>query len=330
MAPYTTKPTILTLDEVIESELKEWQQSLFDRLRQLAPRTIRTCALRFRRRELGEPIAMPGNKASLRSLQSAYRIGLELNCLHPDPVAAAGWRRVAQDGPVPMSMHVETCEDGWLAFRTPGEGSPRAGRRQRLATLPKDWLRRSIEAADTSSPMLRSAVLVLAITGCRPAEVQSLDWKSDSDSKVLTLTCAKSATLRERDFRLDLAESVELSEMVGALSGYLMSAAEPRPFARVNPKSLENLCQRISLRLWPELKPGLTVSCYRNLFSADLKRAGVARELIAYYMGHTSTRTAGYYGTHMQGKTGRRDYLILRPAQVECQAMTPPRPRDGQ
>jgi integrase len=52
-------------------------------------------------------------------------------------------------------------------------------------------------------------------------------------------------------------------------------------------------------------------SCFRSQFAADLKAAGVPREVIASYMGHETPETMSKYGTWRQGKGGRRGYLVV-------------------
>ena len=305
-------PTILSLDQVIESELSTEQLLILADLRRLKPETIRRSATRFRRFARNLPIAIPRTSAAARSLDMALRIGLQLNCLHPTEAIAIHWSQVKSAGRLSLPMTV-TFDDGWPEWYSECLELPQKKRRHRLSALPRDWFEDSLTDTSRCAPALQGALILLALTGCRPVEVKTSLVCQQLDRTTISFQCAKQAAgdpnaqPRYREFTL--VEVGALGNWVRVLNKLLRTLPERTPFANIDSKSIENACCRISENISCPQDGKITASCYRNQFSADLKRDGISPEILSYCLGHTSIRMAKKYGVWQQGRTGFRSYL---------------------
>jgi integrase len=303
--------TITRLDQVDEARLNEEQQAIFTELRKLAPETVRRSAIRFRRHDSGFYIATPTTLAAARSLEMALRIGLRLNCLHPDRLTAEKFLKTNMEGGVSTPTAFIFGDDCVQLFARGFEQAPEK-RRYRLSKLPSDWFAESLNQTSRCGTALRGALIVIALTGCRPVELHTSMIQVQADQTTIKFLCAKAAPNNEprarfRSFTLTTAGA--LGHWVRKLNAILQLLPAESPFATVSAKSIENAFNRISDSLSLPPKGKITASCYRNQFSADLKRDGISQDAVAYFMGHTSSRTAKKYGTWQQGKAGRRNYI---------------------
>lgn len=315
----TGSKLLQSLAEVDVASLDARQREVLAILQALKPASIQRRAERFKRWIEQRPIRPPTTSAAARSLDAALRTGHLLNTLHPNPQVALHFLQMSAAAlhvEAPTELVVDDC--GFVAVVRLGLVRQQR-RRARLSKLPSDWFERSLVAARRSSRALRLGMLAMALTGCRPCEVSSLRCDSTTSGLKILIHCAKSSRAepdKRPRFRLfHFVRSGELGQWLAEFERLLAFDQQSTPLAAVTAKSLENLCRRISASEFPKLKLGLTPSCFRNLFAADLKRDGCPREQIACFIGHESTKTATVYGVSNQGRKGRRDCL-LQPHQL--------------
>jgi integrase len=180
---------------------------------------------------------------------------------------------------------------------------PKCRRRAtRLRLHPADWQDKLIAGAP---PKLKIALLILALTGCRPCElsrgIEFLIGPPWSDVRLtLDIAGAKCDQYRgqpSRTFQF-LAEDLRsrVTELVDALRDYQTgkSAASFRA-SEINTR----IYQR-SRELWPGHKPLPSAYSFRYAFREQMARLGATRAEIARAMGHRSMLSSLAYGRQMQ------------------------------
>jgi hypothetical protein len=186
----------------------------------------------------------------------------------------------------------------------------RVGRVSRIRKYPQDWRERLLGAVQTGIPNMKGAVLVLALTGCRPSELISAELSICDTGIKITVESAKSLRGEEPTRRGGIY-------LVSQMTSALVPLAEKggRPFAKINYKALDNLLQRTSQKkgvLPSLLKISVRSSDFRNQLAADAKAVGWPPEDIALLLGHISTLQQKAYG---RSYLGRRSSFFL-PANV--------------
>ncbi|MBT2324993.1 site-specific integrase [Variovorax paradoxus] len=309
MSPYELlKPHFLTLEDVLEDRLNDEQRALFNKFKKLSSSTCRSYRSAFKGYLEGRPY-VPANIHAQRVWITGVKWGCLLNTLHPDPDTAARWTQTLSDG---ISIpEVEFYDD--LGCRYLRCVSGRQGRRRhRLPSIATDFVERMIsQSAQSSREDLHFALMALALTGCRPCELASATFGVDENYLYLTLACAKEkfneTNSRPRTLVMERAGPM-FGKYVDELASWAEGQTAPNPFAAIKAADMNNLCRRLSRKLWPR-RQLVNPSCFRCVFIADLKNDCLHREHIAYQVGHQSQRSASRYGTSKQGISGRRGYL---------------------
>jgi hypothetical protein len=140
-----------------------------------------------------------------------------------------------------------------------------------------------------------------------------MDFNFTEVSLSVTIACAKERGNEKEPRRRTLTvnrDGFMFNSYLDKLEIWLGEKETTRPFLNLKAAAMNNLCRRLSRKLWPR-RPLINPSCFRCLFIADLKSDGIPREQIAVQVGHMATRSASRYGTAKQGRAGRRGYLHL-------------------
>lgn len=186
---------------------------------------------------------------------------------------------------------------------TPGPAvntrKPRHSKRKDMKGLSDDWRERIVLRCQK----YRHAVLVSAVTGCRPDELvkgvnlsiaggeliaeitgskvteesgqpwRRLTWPVDSDSPLVTMLVA--------EVRSGL--SVAKIEDARIYSGAVRAAGE---------------------REWPGRKKKISPYCFRHAAASDMKASGIGDSAISQALGHCADVARSYYGQWQQGAAG--------------------------
>jgi integrase len=202
-----------------------------------------------------------------------------------------------------------------LAYYPPGErdapsrwtrpdgGPSKKGKRRGLSRLPINWRQALIQACPEGAEY-HDALLVLALTGLRPAELQkgALVSITAQGHLVITINGAKvTATAgqpaRRIWLRVDNPVAWELREIVEATGDrhrLTVSISDPRAFC--------DYVRRLSRQLFPVARYVASPYSFRHAFAADQKAQKVSTEALAQMMGHVSERSQQSYGVARQGR----------------------------
>ncbi|TXH20499.1 MAG: integrase [Gammaproteobacteria bacterium] len=209
-----------------------------------------------------------------------------------------------------------------------GQRAKRRSKRQALAGLPDNW--RIALCKRAASGQYLFPLIVLALTGCRPAELVSGVhlWrrKDEATGKVLIhfgIAGAKVKAEQGQPVRTITYDAKDPHPFVIVVNELLDAQPEPQVFAQIS--SAINLTveiRRLARSLWPKHKQPITSYCFRHQFAADLKANG-DDEATSRGLGHISAETRRVYGTASQASKRYR----LRPLRIEVERPVKPRSR---
>jgi len=155
--------------------------------------------------------------------------------------------------------------------------------------------------AKKRDPLLESALILIAILGCRPAEIGQITILDNGLVKIIGVK------KRESDDRgLDRLVRLPQEQLEKVKYATHLFQKEKNKLIELNTKStiahlLERRLSTLTKQIWPRKKNRPTLYSLRHQFAADLKKSGTGREEIAYLMGHRATKSADVYGN---GKSG--------------------------
>lgn len=200
---------------------------------------------------------------------------------------------------------------------------PRKGKRGTLKKLPDRWQMRIIEAAEERD---RPAVLVMALSGVRPAEMaKGVHVEIVGDQAVrFSVEGAKTTQGYSQEWRQFTISGPEVERLVQAFRekgiedaniGIDQSGKDP----------LANFRKRINLAAKKADMPDVSAYCMRHAAASELKASGASEEAIAAAMGHSATGTMQYYGHPQQSRGGGISLSDVEAAQeVRDTAQAPP------
>ncbi|TFI47148.1 integrase [Diaphorobacter sp. DS2] len=209
-----------------------------------------------------------------------------------------------------------------------GQRARRRSKRQALAGLPANW-RFTLCKRAASGPYL-FPLIVLALTGCRPAELVSGAhiWRSKDEATGRSLihfsiAGAKVKAAQGQPVRTITYDATDPHPFVVIVNDLLDAQPKPQVFAQIS--SAVNLTveiRRLARTLWPKHKHPITAYCFRHQFAADMKANG-DDEATSRGLGHISAETRRAYGTAAQASKWER----VRPLHVDAKRPIKPRRR---
>ena len=185
-----------------------------------------------------------------------------------------------------------------LPNTTPPTRLPRNTKRKLLPLLPSNWRPQFIDGIQSTIPAMRTAFFLMAITGCRPAEIQTISW-AQSDCGLLTvrIASAKRRSHQKGDFR-----EMRLPLPTGYLHNQdILNQSHASPLHKITPKQISDVARKVSKRVFPSLGEQVTASTFRHQFCSDLKAHGCTRREIALAMGHSMIESQNGYGRPRYG-----------------------------
>ncbi|HUX81855.1 MAG TPA: hypothetical protein VMV35_03370 [Halothiobacillus sp.] len=218
------------------------------------------------------------------------------------------------------SLSLELVSDLALpAYQAPA-GTQRPGqksKRKSLKGLPDDWRDLMLESVKIED---QSPLLVMTLTGCRPAELKKGVQVIASDH--LLAFIIQGAKVKENAGQPQRAIAIDPKSVLSRNHALINKLFQSQPTVRIDDD------QRFQKRIYRIAKKlGFKqVSCYalRHQLAADLKSNKNTRTEIALSLGHQSERTQRFYGNHKQGNKGG---LVI---EVHAHAAIPPRPQAKQ
>ena len=231
--------------------------------------------------------------------------------------------------PLLLDSLIETAEQLLAALtalqtlRQQGLRGPRARRRskrQALSGLPANW--REQLCLRGREGRYGAALLVAALSGCRPAELVAgvRVWRAlggASQQPALHVEVKGAKVKREqgqplRRLTYSAADPHPLLQMLMTLAPATPDAPLVVQVERAGNFSAE--VKRLAGCLWPSHPQAVTAYCLRHQWGADAKRNGDAGA-VSRGLGHLSGKTQRLYGTASQG--GKADRL--KPVRIEAE-----------
>jgi len=229
-------------------------------------------------------------KTALRDLDKAKRAGSLDKAADAYARVKTGLQTL-RDYP-PSSGDRQTDMQRKSAFSGPRSGG--ASKRYSLDNLPAGW-RDSVqrEAAKGDRPALG----VMALTGCRPAEVRGMRVTQDKAAGTVTFSIhgakvddARGVELREITLQKDELQRTQTGRDVAEWLGN----RDVRTVTHSGDTS--NFCNRISAACDRAALPAASAYSYRHQTARDLKTSGLEKSEIADRLGHRSARSQADYG----------------------------------
>lgn len=217
------------------------------------------------------------------------------NLLQRDPNSRADWLdSVAKIKSMMLFLDRSPTADSLLIVKK------RASKKKNLRDLPADWREVMVERM----PNYRDCLLVCALTGCRPIELERHGVEVTLTNGILKLRILgakigpnSGQEWREISYKNDSTSKNPLvrvlSDMVLATNGVaLISISDTRAFS--------GAVRAAGKRAFPEFSENITPYSFRHQMSSDMKAAGFGPDVGAA-LGHCSSETACRYGEFRQG-----------------------------
>lgn len=154
---------------------------------------------------------------------------------------------------------------------------------------------------------------VAALTGCRPAEVTSVQVERIGNALVITIPGAKVSESKGQPYR----RFTITADSNGPEFAYLLKRATGAPLVLEVPYGVTRPASTFSEALksagekvFPKNTPPMTGYVYRHAIACDMKADGAEMNHIAASLGHAVTKTQSYYGRAIGGKAGTRVFSI--------------------
>ena len=155
---------------------------------------------------------------------------------------------------------------------------------------------------------------VAALTGCRPAEVTSVQIEKIGKALVITIPGAKVSESKGQPYR----KFTITSDKNGPEFAYLFERVkEDAPLVLEVPLGIKypaatfsEVLKSAGEKVFPKNTPPMTGYIYRHAIACDMKADGADMNHIAASMGHAVTKTQNFYGRASGGKAGTRVFSI--------------------
>lgn len=201
-----------------------------------------------------------------------------------------------------------------------GHRAQRRSKRVALGGLPPDWRERLCQRGSTGR--YADALLVAALTGCRPSElvrgieVSRVVHEESGQSQIeIVIAGAKVKRSQGQPIRCIRYAENDRHPLVLMLKETLCQSQQLPMVVQIDhPGNFSVEVRRLAASLWPAHPQPITAYCLRHQWAADAKRVGDAGA-ISRGLGHLSVKTQKLYGTASQGRRGH----LLRPVSVAAE-----------
>lgn len=178
---------------------------------------------------------------------------------------------------------------------------PRGSKRKSLHGLPAEW---RDHLWKTMPAKYHLPYLVMALTGCRPAELAlGIDVQADSNALLIRISGVKvkehqGQPSREITYHIDETSPgmvCALHQQVRSAGGTIQVCAPTDAFT--------SAIRRAGRRLWPGRDSDITPYSLRHAIASDFKRC-LSPEDVSSALGHAVSKTASRYGQWQIGRAG--------------------------
>ncbi|KGM41015.1 integrase [Aquabacterium sp. NJ1] len=201
-----------------------------------------------------------------------------------------------------------------------GQRLRRRSKRVALGGLPPDWREQLCQRGSTGR--YADALLLAALTGCRPSELErgiqvsrAVNAETEQSLIQIVINGVKVKISQGQPIRrLRYAEDDD-HPLVLMLKEALSQSQQTPMFVQIDHAGNFSVeVRRLAASLWPEYQHPITAYCLRHQWAADAKRVGDTGA-VSRGLGHLSAKTQKLYGTASQGRRGH----VLRPVSVDAE-----------
>jgi len=189
-----------------------------------------------------------------------------------------------------------------------------------LHKLPDDFRQKMYGSLSNSK--YRLAVLVAALSGCRPQELEyGVKMAVANGRLTLNITGAKviEGGVQGQAWREIEYSITDAHPLIAAAIEELTRNKNNEILVSVASKDAYTAAlRRVGRMLWPRMKSEVTGYCLRHMFASDGKAAPLSMEQLAMALGHSVTRTQSLYGQAQISKS--RGSGMLTPTSVRAAA----------
>jgi len=179
---------------------------------------------------------------------------------------------------------------------------PRKSKRQDLRGLPSDWREKLIECMQDSVNYIPA--LVLAVSGCRPAELKKgIQIVIHDNMMVIKIPGAKLGKHKGQPERIIEYRLPSTNKLVSRLEDAIKYSGSIE-ISINNPNSFCSAITYYGRQTFPGRRKAITPYCLRHSFASDLKRNLGDSDAVSQALGHQVDRTKSSYGQVQMGHPG--------------------------
>lgn len=201
-----------------------------------------------------------------------------------------------------------------------GQRLRRRSKRVALGGLPPDWREQLCQRGSTGR--YADALLLAALTGCRPSELErgiqvsrAVNAETEQSLIQIVINGVKVKISQGQPIRrLRYAEDDDHPLVLMLKEALSQSQQTPMVVQIDHAGNFSVEVRRLAASLWPEHQHPITAYCLRHQWAADAKRVGDTGA-VSRGLGHLSAKTQKLYGTASQGRRGH----VLRPVSVDAE-----------
>lgn len=184
-----------------------------------------------------------------------------------------------------------------------------------LKGLPTNWREQIISYNPNSKYQL--ALITIALTGCRPCELEKGIKISISDNRIhFFIEGAKVDEKKGQPHRTISYSLISGNPIIEHLINGPLSAKEDITVSIEKAVNFSVEVRRISKILWPHHKESITCYCFRHQFSSDMKKSKMGDD-ISRALGHATDKTRKGYGHASQGRGPVTDVVVTAPRPIK-------------
>lgn len=208
--------------------------------------------------------------------------------------------------PDPNGINFKLQEQGlyssdWQSVKD--QAPPSKSKKYQIAKLPKNWQERYFKHVSEKNSKYTNAVALLALTGCRPAEIENGITLQLQDDQSIRVSIEGKKT-HDGQYGQDVRTFVITSN--GIEYAYLvkeMSKNNNQISIKVDSaNALGEQMRKYSKQVFPRMKSNISPYTYRHNFAKNIKSGLFSKVDIALAMGHSNDKSQRYYAN--KGKDG--------------------------
>jgi integrase len=179
---------------------------------------------------------------------------------------------------------------------------PRKSKRQDIRGLPSTWREQLLERMSDSTNYIPA--LVLAVSGCRPAELKKgIQIVINDNMMVIKIPGAKLGKNKGQRERIIEYRLPSTNKLVSRLREAIQYSGSIE-ISINNPNSFCSAITYYGRQTFPGRRKAITPYCFRHAFASDIKMSRSDTDDVSRALGHQVDRTKSSYGQAQMGTPG--------------------------